>query len=168
VRSVGADWSARRIQRAIWRELGDIAASPNAPAGDGYAVRMLDRIGLLAPRIAQSAGNADATVANDALRDLRVGVDIAMLQGARTQLPADLSSRVLGALAVLFRGRSSGRPTTVPDGLLGDIDAALTAALTAAPRASTDSAAARAAVTALVGLRRNIFPDAPATLGAAT
>ncbi len=84
VRSVGADWSARRIQRAIWRELGEMAtsapptsASSNAFAA--YAVRMLDRIGLLAPRIAQGGASADLSVADDALRDLRVGADIVAL-----------------------------------------------------------------------------------------
>ncbi|MDB5956236.1 FUSC family protein, partial [Ramlibacter sp.] len=56
VRSVSADWSARRIQHATWRELGELAAGPSRhAAGDAYAVRMLDRIGLLAPRIAQAA-----------------------------------------------------------------------------------------------------------------
>ena len=69
VRSVGADWSAQRIQRATWRELSEMAEAPRLrAAGSAYAVRMLDRIGLLAPRIAQAGGTLEGVVADDALR----------------------------------------------------------------------------------------------------
>lgn len=166
VRSVGADWSARRIQRATWRELGDMAASsqPQYAQGDAYAVRMLDRIGLLAPRIAQAGGTVEGVAANDALRDLRMGADIAVLQRVRAQLPLATSAALLGGISRFFRQRSEGRMNPRPPGLLPQIDEALNAMLEA--RDTAASSTSRAAVTALVGLRRNLFPDAPPMLGA--
>ncbi|MGJ7571852.1 FUSC family protein [Variovorax sp. RB2P76] len=161
VRSVGADWSARRIQRATWRELGDMAASsqPQYAQSDAYAVRMLDRIGLLAPRIAQAGGTVEGVAANDALRDLRMGADIAVLQRVRAQLPMATAAALLGSISRFFRQRSEGGTNPRPPSLLPQIDDALNAVLQA--RDTAASAASRAAVTALVGLRRNLFPDAP-------
>ena len=161
VRSVGADWSARRIQRATWRELGDMAASsqPQYAQSDAYAVRMLDRIGLLAPRIAQAGGTVEGVAANDALRDLRMGADIAVLQRVRAQLPTATSAALLGGISRFFRQRGEGGTNPRPASLLPQIDDALNAVLQA--RDTAASAASRAAVTALVGLRRNLFPDAP-------
>ncbi|MGJ7536332.1 MULTISPECIES: FUSC family protein [unclassified Variovorax] len=166
VRSVGADWSARRIQRATWRELGEMAASsqPQYAQSDAYAVRMLDRIGLLAPRIAQAGGTVEGVAANDALRDLRMGADIAVLQRVRAQLPLVTSAALLGGISRFFRQRSEGRMNPRPPGLLSQIDEALNAVLEA--RDTAASSTSRAAVTALVGLRRNLFPDAPPMLGA--
>ncbi|CAA2101769.1 FUSC family protein [Variovorax paradoxus] len=167
VRSVGADWSARRIQRATWRELGDMAASsqPQYAQSDAYAVRMLDRIGLLAPRIAQAGGTVEGVAANDALRDLRMGADIAVLQRVRAQLPVATANALLGGIAGFFRQRGEGRMNPRPPGLLPQIDEALGAVL--ADRDASVSSASRAAVTALVGLRRNLFPEAPPMLAGA-
>ncbi|AVQ82138.1 MULTISPECIES: FUSC family protein [unclassified Variovorax] len=171
VRSVGADWSARRIQRATWRELGDMAASsqPQYAQSDAYAVRMLDRIGLLAPRIAQAGGTVEGVAANDALRDLRMGADIAVLQRVRAQLPMSTSAALLGGIARFFRQRGEGRMNPRPAELLPQIDEALNAVLDAVPDAPASGApaASRSAVTALVGLRRNLFPDAPPVLAGA-
>jgi uncharacterized membrane protein YccC len=175
VRSVGADWSARRIQRATWRELGDMAgytagaSQPQAAQGDAYAVRMLDRIGLLAPRIAQAGGTVDGVAADDALRELRMGADIAALQRVRAQLPPATSAALLGGISRFFRQRAEGRMDPRPPGLLPQIDEALGAAMRSARTAAApSSAAARSAVTALVGLRRNLFPDAPPLAAAAS
>jgi uncharacterized membrane protein YccC len=155
VRSVGAEWSARRIQRAIWRELGELAAARSAPGNADYTVRMLDRIGLLAPRVALARADDPNLVTNDALRDLRVGIDIAGLQASRAQLPGQPVAAVLAGIARFFRQRSAGRAKPWPAALLGDIDRSLAAAL---------GTAHNPAVTALVGLRRNLFPHAPAAL----
>ncbi|MDM0008730.1 FUSC family protein [Variovorax sp. J22G73] len=191
VRSVGADWSARRIQRATWRELGDMAASshPQYAQSDAYAVRMLDRIGLLAPRIAQAGGTVEGVAANDALRDLRMGADIVVLQRVRAQLPLATSAALLDSIARFFRQRGEGRMNPRPPGLLPQIDEALSAVLetsetseareardgaassasaSSAPASSSaSSAASRSAITALVGLRRNLFPEAPPMLARA-
>ena len=159
VRTVGADWSAQRIRRATWNELGAMAAAPRGGAVDeAYAVRMVDRIALLAPRVAQ----ADPVVRNEtvegALRDLRSGLDIVALQRARPRLPQLGIGRVMLGVARLFRERGTGRERAAPVALLAQLDGALEGALT------SDGADGRAAVTALVGLRRTLFPAAPAAL----
>ncbi|KLN54194.1 FUSC family protein [Variovorax paradoxus] len=164
VRSVGADWSARRIQRATWRELGEMAgaAQRQGAQGDAYAVRMLDRIGLLAPRIAQAGSTIEGVAANDALRDLRMGADIDVLQRVRVQLPPASAAALLGGISQFFRQRGRGRMDAArPANLLPQIDEALSAVLDAR---RVPSPASRSAVTALVGLRRNLFPDAPPRL----
>ena len=160
VRSVGAEWSARRIQHAIWRELGDMAGgrgtAATSTASPAYTVRMLDRIGLLAPRLAMASATDPSLVANDALRDLRVGVDIVGLQQGRTALPAQAVGHVLASIAHFFNQRGAGRSAAWSPSLLADIDHSLQTVLS-----SRDASPAwHSAVTALVGLRRNIFPDA--------
>lgn len=161
VRSVSADWSARRIQRATWHELGQLAAGPVRRAAEhAYAVRLLDRIGLLAPRIAQAAGTPGEHAAGDALHDLRVGADIVALQRARRALPAGTTDAVLGGVAAMFRGRESQRASAPAPDLLPHLDTALGAAL----REPADGDAHRRAVAALVGLRRNLCPEAPPVL----
>lgn len=159
MRSVGTDWSARRIQRAIWRELGEMAAAPRAPQDDGYTVRVLDRIGLLALRITTADGRKDATT-NDALRDLRVGKDIVTLQQARAHLPAAATAQLLGAIAAFFGARSRGPAAPVPSALLPALDDTLQATLAAPHPTSHPAPEWHAAVAALVGLRRNLFPRA--------
>lgn len=156
-RTVSADWSARRIQAANWNELATLASSPRAPARHTYAARMLDRIGLLQPRLAL-AKRPDDLVAADALKDLRVGRDIAELQRARRHLPmADASiAPVLDSLAQFFRARSAWRGGDKTPQLLTQIDRAL-----ASVSATPGTVAARdRAVVALVGLRRAFFPEA--------
>ena len=163
VRTVGADWSAQRIRRATWSELGAMAGAPRgAGVDEAYAVRMVDRIALLAPRVVQ----ADPAVRNDtvegALRDLRSGLDIVALQRARPHLPSLGIGAVMEGVARLFRGRGLGGDEPPPTALLGELDGALRGALENIHGA--DGADTRAAVTALVGLRRTLFPGAPAAL----
>jgi len=156
-RTISADQSARRIQAANWKELAALAGAGGAPSRSAYNSRMLDRIGLLQPRLAL-AKRADDQLAADALKDLRVGNDIAELQRARRLLPAaDAAIRpVLRGLAGFFQQRSAGRPRGESSGLLADIDRAL-ARVTATPGAL---AARDRAVVALVGIRRALFPEA--------
>lgn len=165
VRSVGSDWMARRIQRATWRELGDLAAGrADTIRADAHAARTLDRIGLLAPRIAHSVGTPEDLPTRDALRDLRVGADLVALQSSRDHLQQQASSSVAALLAELagsFRLRGAGRPVPHPESLLQCLDTALNAVLVQAPQAPLLAPEARRqAVSALVGLRRAMFPEA--------
>ncbi|WP_313369677.1 FUSC family protein [Achromobacter animicus] len=157
-RTVSVDWSARRIQAANWKELATLASSPRAPSRHTYTARMLDRIGLLQPRLAL-AKRPDDLVAADALKDLRVGRDITELQRARRQLPMaePTIQPVLNSLAQFFKIRSSGRMQDKTPEFLAQIDRALcsVAATPQGPRARDR------AVVALVGIRRAFFPDAP-------
>ena len=166
MRSVGADWMARRIQRATWRELAEMAQRPaNAETSRGYAARTLDRVGLLAARVAQTGGTAPESAAQSALRDLRMGSDIVALQRTREMLP--LAAKVpvaalLNEVARHFDRRASGRAEAGPAAALAHIDQAI-AGLLPLPG---DTRAERFAVAALVGLRRNLFVDAPPALAA--
>ncbi|MCS3506000.1 MULTISPECIES: FUSC family protein [Achromobacter] len=157
-RTVSADWSARRIQAANWKELATLAASSRAPSRHTYTARMLDRIGLLQPRLAL-AQRPDDLVAADALKDLRVGRDITELQRARRHLPmADATIQpVLNSLAQFFRARSAWRVGEKTPEFLAQIDRALSS-VAATPQGL---AARDRAVVALVGIRRAFFPDAP-------
>ncbi|GAA0768262.1 FUSC family protein [Ideonella azotifigens] len=165
VRSIGADVVARRIQRASWRELAELSA----PAGagrrqlreDSYAARLLDRIGLLAPRIAQAGGRIEGVVTDDALRDLRAGADIVALQRARSALPKGARAAVLAQVAAFFEALQAGRRER-PAALQQQLDAALQGVLAEPTRLPGEQARA---VAALVGLRRNLCPGAPPPQG---
>jgi uncharacterized membrane protein YccC len=156
MRSVGRDWTAERIRRATWNDLANLAAhSQDASDRDAYAGRMLDRISLLAPRVAPDGPEEVQLSAHRALRELRVGVDIVALQRHRGRLPEAPLSRLFGELALVFRAQAAGAPLRRAS-LLPQIDRLLLDALM--------EDAERPAVAALVGLRRNLFPTAPAAL----
>lgn len=158
-RTISAERGARRIQIANWKELAALANASQVPSRSAYASRMLDRIGMLQPRLSL-AKRADDHLADDALKDLRIGNDIAELQRARRILPTiDSSVRpVLKELGDFFRQRptSQRKASDFPD-LLDHIDRALARA-TASPGALMTR---ERAVVALVGIRRALFPDAP-------
>ena len=168
VRSVGADWMARRIQHATWRELSELASSRHDPdRSEGYLARTLDRIGLLAARIAQAGPALTAAVADDALRDLRLGADLITLQRHRAHLPAATTPAVtalLGDISRFFQQRGAGRPVPRPTHLQGHIDTVLTTLL-ACPDPAFHH---HQIVAALVGLRRTLCQGAPAHLGPST
>jgi uncharacterized membrane protein YccC len=156
MRSVGRGWTAKRIRRATWNDLAHLAAHPqDASDRDAYAGRMLDRISLLAPRVASDGPEAAQLAAHRALRELRVGADIVTLQRHRGRLPGEPVSRLLRELALVFRAQAAEAPQP-PASLLPQIDRLLLDAL----REDT----ARPVIAALVGLRRNLFPTAPAAL----
>lgn len=155
LRSASADWTARRLLRAGWRELADLGRAIRPPSVAEVSARMLDRIGLLTPRLAMARSRED-WAALDALGDLRVGLNmtqlLALTPETRRRLPA--LGGLLGALSAHFRDRP-GRPAGAEPALLDRLDDALHAACALA----RDDAAR--AVAALVGIRRGLFPDAP-------
>ena len=156
VRSVGRDWTAERIRRATWNDLAQLAAAAqHASDHDAYASRMLDRMSLLLPRVAPDGVEEAQLAAHRALRELRVGADIAALQRHRGQLPAHAASHLFKELAFALRAQLAGAPQRHAS-LLPHIDRLLLDAVLAD--------AARPAVAGLVGLRRNLFPAAPAAL----
>jgi uncharacterized membrane protein YccC len=151
LRSVNADWTARRLLRAGWAELAALGEAVRAPSIAAMSARMLDRVGLLAPRLALAAPRQDLS-ALDALGDLRVGLNMAQLLAIQPAAqPQGLPLRPLMlALAQHFRNRPQ-LSTAAEPALLARLDDTLRVACVLSQRA---------AVAALVGIRRDLFPHA--------
>lgn len=160
-RSLGAYWSARRILRFGWHDLAAnaTAAAEKVPDRGVWTSRMLDRVGLLVPRLAL-AERREELIGADPLNDLRVGLNIIDLQQARGKVGpiADRSlERVLRDVADHFRKLSVGRVTPLSARLVVEIDEAIGDVARAWP-----SEKRRSCLWSLAGLRRNLFPAAPA------
>jgi uncharacterized membrane protein YccC len=151
LRSVNADWTARRLLRAGWSELAALGAAVRAPSIAAMSARMLDRVGLLKPRLAM-AGAQHGLSAIDALGDLRVGLNMTRLLAIQPPgQPQGLVLRPLMlALSQHFRNRPDQSAKAEP-ALLARLDDTLRDACVLSQRA---------AVAALVGIRRDLFPDA--------
>ncbi|CAO4166083.1 FUSC family protein [Methylorubrum populi] len=154
VRSVGAGWSARRLRAINRRSLARAAERQGAQNGLELAALMLDRVGLIAPRLA-ALPNEDAEWTADLLAEVRVGINLVELRRDRRQLSKPARDAVETLLAALSRhfGMGAGQPALA---LLDTIDGALGAVSHDARRAP-----GRAALMGLVGIRRGLFPDAP-------
>jgi uncharacterized membrane protein YccC len=158
VRSVGAGWSARRLRGINRRSLARAAAREGRQNGLELAAIMLDRVGLIAPRLA-ALPPEDAAWTADLLAEVRVGINLVELRRDRRRLaPAAKAAveRLLEALARHFRAPAA----RAGDDLLGAVDGALDATLSAA-LAEPGDPAHRAAMMGLVGIRRGLFPAAP-------
>lgn len=183
LRTVSAQWTARRLLRAGWRELAQMATGERNPSIMAVSARMLDRIGLLTPRLAIDGPRADLS-AVDALGDLRIGLNMAQLRELQPRLQQHgVSLRpLMGHLATHFRTRQTGEvsdavasavyaPLPAAPALLEAIDAALRAVCTVSaahglPQStatpSMTDADFETAVTSLASLRRDLFSAAPA------
>ncbi len=153
IRSVGAEWSVRRLMRRGWIAIAEAAERRGNRDRAAFAGVMLNRIGVLAPRLLALKGAELRKVDN--LRELRVGLSIVDLRRARHHL----SSRTLGAidtmlddLAQCFRKHDGA---AMPRALLARVDHAMAAAVDERGSGRTD------ALIGLVGIRRGLFPDAP-------
>ena len=153
LRRVGADWTARRLLKAGWRELARLSSGEPITVA-AFAARMVDRIGLLTPRLAQS-GASDAT---GAFNDLRVGLNMTVLQASRAHLGR--GEAALAPVMTQLASRYARLPASDAAGdtqLLGAVDNALRAIC-----AGTRDAAQHAALTSLTSVRRDLFPQAQA------
>lgn len=157
LQSAGARGAIRRTVRAGWADIASRANLMSPPDLRGWINRMLDRIGLLAPRLAAVGQNSGQPL-YDALRDLRTGVAIGELRQLRIDLPAGDGAPLNGVLAGVgnyYRGLDPDAPKPADASLLHDIDAAIDA-FNANPAPSVR----RDATLGLVSLRRNLFPEA--------
>jgi uncharacterized membrane protein YccC len=155
LRSVSAEWTARRLLRAGRNELARMALALRAQSLRTVSTRMLDRIALLTPRLAMAGAGQDLS-AVDALADLRVGLNMAQLRSMGPRLEQDgvPLDPLMRALAGHFRG--SGQPAAAAPELLAAIDAMLRAVC-----ARVDGSGRLDAASALASLRRDLFPAAP-------
>ncbi|MGA9522961.1 MAG: FUSC family protein [Myxococcaceae bacterium] len=157
IRSVGADAIAHRLLRTGWRDLARMAAPGVPPDRAKWAGLMLDRLGLLAPRLAWAPAGQEAESV-DVLNDLRIGLNVVDLRRALPAVALEVgttSETLLQGLSRHFRERSAGDAITPPPGLLDTLDRALVGFISA-----PSSPLVRAGRHALVGLRRALFPRA--------
>jgi uncharacterized membrane protein YccC len=148
----------RRIRRASWRELAVLASAQSVPSRIVWTSRMLDRVGLLIPRLSGTGVDEDVELAG-VLRDLRLGIGVVELRRLREVLdPAarrDIDA-LLAGLAKHFDELCRGVATAVPAHLVERLDAVVTAILRLA-----DPEDRYAGVGVAVGFRRALLPRAP-------
>jgi uncharacterized membrane protein YccC len=167
IRSVGADLAARRLLRAGWRDIAAAAQTGDASDRAVLAARMLDRLGLLTPRLAALPPDSDAG-GTDAMLDLRVGVGVIEVRAFRSHLSEPSRhavDAVLDGVAEYYRALAAefGKPPRNRAGLLEAIDRAL-----AAVAAEPANRRRRAVLLGLVAVRRALFRDVPPVVPAAT
>ncbi len=158
VRSVGAEHGARRLVAASRADLARAARRRGRGDRTAFAHLMLDRLGLLVPRLAAAGPGSDLS-GIDTLAALRVGMNLVALRRARHGLSPEAVAPLdaaLDAVAIHYEGPRGPASET----LLHRIDAAL-ARIEAEPGGASDHGARRDALLGLVGLRRALFPAAP-------
>ncbi|MES5481452.1 FUSC family protein [Bradyrhizobium sp. INPA03-11B] len=154
-RGVGAEWIAKRLMMSSWQTLAVAAERRGRGDRAQFAGLMLHRLGLLVQRIAfiSESDRRDA----DSLVQLRIGLNIIDLRRARYGLAA-LTVRaiddMLDDLAAAFRAHAD---QAMPAELVSRIDATVTAVVKDPNERARDDA-----LLGLVGIRRGLFPDAPA------
>ena len=150
LRSLSAESSARRLLAQTWRQLALLARADRTSIPADFASRMVDRLTLLAPRLAEHPDPALSGI--DALDELRVGMDIVVLQAARSELSAPVRAQVgevLEAAGEYYSRRSRHH----------DHDSApLVRQLDRAIRSMSEPARHARALTALLGLRSKLSP----------
>ncbi|MEA9761316.1 FUSC family protein [Xanthomonas campestris pv. raphani] len=157
-RSVGAEWSARRLVRQGWRTLAAAADGRGEQDRHQFAARMLDLLGLLAPRLAVAPPGSDLASV-DMLTEIRVGLNILQLRRARHGLPpASIAAvdAILADVATHYRQQvAHKRPLPGPDTLRTRLDASLARVGQVPAGTHRDEA-----LLGLIGLRSSLFVDA--------
>jgi uncharacterized membrane protein YccC len=157
MRVIGTQASARRLLRAIYRDLADLAARRSHPTRDQWVSRMMDRVALLLYRQPRFEPRPQHDFA-DALEDLRLGVNMIETQSMAPTMskPAqDALATMFASVASHFRALARGRVAQFGDDSLQKIDIAIS-------EVTACTAATHACVAAIVGLRQTLYPDAPA------
>jgi uncharacterized membrane protein YccC len=161
--TVGSERSAARLLRGGWRDLARMARGHSHDHAV-WVSRMLDRIGLLVPRLAART-EASGEPVQDALADMRIGI----VTGELGTLASGATPEEQGAIAATLAGIDRHFTNLVPfrtsmpgETLLGDIDDTV-----AAFANDPDSDRRRAGLVTLTSLRRSLYPHAAAYSGSA-
>jgi uncharacterized membrane protein YccC len=154
-RGVGAEWIANRLVQSSWRTLAIAAERRGKGDRAKFAGLMLHRLGLLVQRIAfiSESDRRDA----ESLALLRIGINIIDLRRARYGLAASTTHVIDDMLDDLAMACRCYAGDGMPSALLKRIDLALAQAVK-----DTNDSAREDALIGLVGIRRGLFPDAPA------
>ncbi len=155
-RPFGAELAAGRLVRAGWKDLADVAAGRKQSDVQTLSGRILDRLGQIVPRLA-GLENKDITTV-DGFAELRLGLNVVMLQSRRRSLDVDAKGAIdaiLQGISDLYRMRlEAGAAVDPTDDLRRAIDDALATIILQAEAETLD------VIDALVGLRRALFPAA--------
>jgi uncharacterized membrane protein YccC len=157
MRVIGTQESARRLLRAIYRDLADLAAGRSHPTRAQWVSRMMDRVALLLYRQPRFEPRPRHEFA-DALEDLRLGVNMIETQSMAPGMskPAqDALAAMFSTLAAHFSALAHGRVAPLADDLLQKIDIAIS-------EVAACTASSHACIAAIVGMRQTLYPDAPA------
>ena len=163
LRSMSAEASVRRLLAQTWTGLARLARARSAPEPAAFAARLVDRLSLLTPKLAAARGGQDDRIAIEALRDLRIGMNLVAIQDLRAGLsgaPRAQLDALLDEVADYFAERGARGPASEQVRILAEIDAVLL--LLVGPQSPERTPSQVRGVTNLVGLRRNLFPAAPA------
>ncbi len=162
VRSMGVEQGIGRLLRANSADLSKLAAGPAAVRAEPLAGRMLDRLGLLVPRLAKAGAGAPS--AAHALREVSAAINVAALKRSAGTLPPETRAAIARVLAATVAGaRAAAGAGSAPERsaawypLGAPLDAALGTTLALPP-----SERREAALIALTGLRYALRPAAPA------
>ena len=153
VRSVGADWSVRRLRALNRRDLARAADRKGAQSGLELAAIMLDRVGLLVSRLS-ALPHKDEEWTSDLIAEVQVGIATVELHRDRRRLSHEARKAVEHLLVDMARHFYAPAPG-IPTELLASIDATLDAVA-----AELGRPAHRNALVGLVGIRRGLFPKA--------
>lgn len=157
-RSASVLWTARRIVRANWADVAELADIRRPFRPGRWTAAATDRLGQVAARMAIARSASDLHAA-DGLADLRIGRNVIPLRRALTHVQYDVRHHlgtVLADLNALYARRWwIGVATPAPDALRQHIDDAI-GDLLVLPSEEHRQAALRA----LVGMRCNLFPAA--------
>ncbi|WP_426804613.1 FUSC family protein [Stenotrophomonas sp. SrG] len=159
-RSVGAEWTARRLVRQGWTTLAEAAEGRGQQDRQQFAARMLDLLGLLAPRLAATPEGSDIASV-DMLTESRIGLNILQLRRARHGLPAasmQAIEAILDDVAAHYRAQVAlRRPQPAPPALQAKLEASLKRVQTVEAGKARDEA-----LMGVLGLRYALFPEQPA------
>jgi DNA-binding transcriptional LysR family regulator len=93
LRVIGVETSVRLLLRAAWRDLDAMAEGTGGLSRRAWASRMMDRIGLLLPRLAGTRGMLRVR-AERLLDDLRIGASMLELRQASLEANPDVRSAI--------------------------------------------------------------------------
>jgi len=154
-RGVGAEWIANRLVLSSWITIAVAAERRGKRDRAEFAGLMMHRLGLLVQRIAYLSESDRRDT--DSLVQLRIGINIIDLRRARYGLAASTIAVIDDMLDQLAIACRSYAGAGMPAGLLTSVDRALARAV----KDPNDSAREDALI-GLVGIRRGLFPNAPA------
>lgn len=158
VRAVGIEHATHRLVRAGWRDLAQRASANGVPDTSAWISQMLDRVGLLVPRLAALGLNPSEPML-DILIDTRIGISVDEMRNVQldaSQRDAVLCRTILRSVGRHFAMRRRAGRCDPDTALIRRLDLALA-------RFGTPSPAPwrRKALLAITSLRRNLAPTVP-------